>query len=1226
MNSSFSHKSLPIGNRLLRAVSLLTALLGIFLISLPAFSQGNQGTIQGGIFDQTGGAIAGAMVTVTDVARGVSRSLTTDDAGQYVAASLNPGTYTVRAEAKGFRSVEHSGVLVQVGQNIRVDLTVQPGEQTQTVTVTGELPEINTTDATLGGTVSNQAILSLPLNGRNFERLLQLRPGVVTPVGAGTGDQSTNGMRTGADLTMIEGLSQMSPSTGASVLNASYRTGDASSLLPIDAIQEFNTEQNPKAEYGWEPGSVINVGVKSGTNSLHGAAYAFGRDARATDAANFFSDPAFPGATPATLEQFGATAGGRIIKDKLFWFAGYEGLRTTLGDVALVPIPTDISTGDAKTSMVDACNALKGAGKTISPLSAQLAGLNTATCTVSPSSSTFENLFPFNPTSSTSFAPGLITTGPLNNGFIKSDYIINQHNHVSGMYYISKASQIVSYSVGQLEPQWRGAVPTDAQMFNGAWTWTPTSAWVNDVRGGYAYVHNQTVSGDVNMIPSNPYPQGYGFNTGVTNPLYGGLPEIDISSISPSYLGAGKRTGVRGPEGTVDLVDNVSRLFGKHAFKFGFEYMDSIYDNNSYNRANGEIKFKDLAHFLTGSPQKGQILIGNPDLIARQHAFAGFFQDDWRVTTKVTLNLGLRYEYDAPPTERFNYIGNFDPNVTGNTPAVLQVGPGAPLKNLYNPDHKDFSPRVGVAWDVRGNGKTVIRAGGSLLNAMLITSELLNPVPFGANFPDLGINTSGTAANAHSPALFPLTGGQLTWSIAGPVFPGNATSTVGGVTYTGLTCTAPATAGGPGPCPTTGVDPKFREPYVASWNLDIQRAITNSLTVDVAYVGNHGFKQGSEADINQPAIGAGYNTPFTAAEAAAAEQAAGVTAGTYAGAIGLSSNQFCLASGNCGITNTAAEVGPYASKFPYLSQIITTGNLFFSNYNALELTVSERAAHGLSFLAGYTYSHALDNQSSSSISQSAFPLDSRNPRLGYGSTDNDIRHRFTFSPTYDIPGMKAPGQMLRGWTLSGILTLQRGLPWYPIDTSNDFTGTGEVNAGGVQTWNYTGPTSAFVSGPTGIPCFGPLSGCTPAIPQACVTAAQAPYTGNAQLMASASAALAAAGCYMRGSGILTPPAYGTIGNASRNLFPSPAYYNVDFSVSKLWKLKERFSAQFRVEVFNLFNRADFSIPGSGGTQAAGGTDPSAAQFGCACVTPDNANPVLGSGGPRHIQFGLKLTY
>jgi len=1207
-----------------KPLRLLRPAMALLLICLPLFSQGNQGTIQGGVFDQSGGAVAGAMVSVVDVARGVTRALSTDDAGQFVAASLNPGTYTVRAGAKGFRTVEHSGVLLEVGQNIRVDLVVQPGEQTETITVTGEIPAVDTTDATLGGTVSNESINSLPLNGRNFERLLQLRPGVVTSPGAGTGSQSTNGMRTGEDLTMIEGLSQMSPSTGASVLNASYRTGDASSLLPIDAIQEFNTQQNPKAEYGWKAGSVINVGVKSGTNSLHGTAYAFGRNATATDAANEFSTPAFPGATPATLEQFGATAGGRIINDKLFWFLGYEGLRTTLGDVAVDTIPTDISTGDVSTSMVDACNAV-GRAK-VNPLSAQLAGLPAGSCIPQPSSATFENLFPFNPNPSTSFAPGLITTGPLNNGFIKGDYILGQHSHVSAMYYVSKTTQLVSYLPGQLEPQWRGIVPANAQMFNAAWTWTPGSTWVNDLRGGYAYVHNQTISADVNMNPSDPWPSGYGFNTGVNvkaNPQFGGLPQIDISGFT-GYLGAGKRTGVRGPEGTVNIVDSVSHLRGKHAFKFGFEFMNSIYDNNNYNQANGEIKFSNsgkgasaispLQNFLLGNPKSGKIFIGNPELIAREHSWGGFFQDDWRLTTRVTLNLGLRYEYNQPPTERSNYIGNFNPNVTGNTPAVQQVGPGAALPSLYNADHKDFSPRVGVAWDVKGNGKTVVRAAASVLNSMLITSELLNPVPFGANFPDLGINTSGTAINAHSPVL--LTAGPYNWSIAGPVFPGNAAFTdAKNITYTGLTCTSPATANGPGPCPTAAVDPNFRTPYVASWNLDIQRAITNSLTMDVAYVGNHGYKIAAEADINQSAIGAGYNTPFSAADAAAAK--------LPAADVGLTSNQICLATGNCGVVDAGAEVGPYSPKFPYLSQIAQLANRDFSNYNALQVTVSERAAHGLSFLAGYTYSHALDMSSSSSISQGAFPLNVYNPRLDYGNTNSDIRHRFTFSPTYAIPGMRSPGQMLQGWSLSGILSLQGGLPWYPVDATNDFTGTNEVNASspGIQTWNYSGPTSAFSSGPLNVPCFGPLPGCTAAIPQTCVTAAQAPYTGNAQLMASAASALAANGCYVQNGGILTPPAYGTVGNASRNLFRSPKYYNVDFSVSKLWKFKERYSAQFRAEFFNLFNRADFGVPATiDPSRGAGG------QFGCSCSTPDVGNPVLGSGGPRHIQFGLKLTY
>ena len=316
--------------------------LAILFLSLPLLSQSSQGTIQGGVFDQTGGAVAGAVVTVTDVARGVTRTLTADGAGQYVANDLTPGTYTVRAEAKGFQAVEHPGVLVEVGQNIRVDLVVQPGEQTQTVTVTGELPSIDTTDATLGGTVSNESINALPLNGRNFDRLLQLRPGVVPSVGGGSAaGPQTNGRRNTDDQLRVDGIAGMAQAQGSDILNATYRTGDADSLMPIDAIQEFNTEQNPKAEYGFRDGAIVNVGVKSGTNSIHGTAYAFGRDGAATDSANYFTGAV----NPATLEQFGATAGGPIIKDKLFWFAGFEGLRLSTGDPSQVTIPVDVGTG-----------------------------------------------------------------------------------------------------------------------------------------------------------------------------------------------------------------------------------------------------------------------------------------------------------------------------------------------------------------------------------------------------------------------------------------------------------------------------------------------------------------------------------------------------------------------------------------------------------------------------------------------------------------------------------------------------------------------------------------------------------------------------------------------------------------------------------------------------------------------------------------------------------------
>jgi Carboxypeptidase regulatory-like domain/TonB dependent receptor len=1203
-----------------RVVSALGATLLLFLICLSAFSQSNQGTIQGGIFDQTGGAIAGATVSVIDVARGVTRSLTTDAAGEYVAPSLLPGTYTVRAESKGFRTTEHSGVLVEVGQTIRVDLTVQPGEQTQTVTVTGEIPEIDTTDSTLGGTVSNATINALPLNGRNFERLLQLRPGVITNPGAGAGNASTNGRRTGNDLLLVEGVAQIGPSNGTTTLNSVYRTGDANSLVPIDAIQEFNTQQNYKAEYGWRDGSVVNVGIKSGTNTIHGAAYAFGRDSSATDAHNFFT----PGtATNATVEQFGAVAGGPIIKDKLFWFMGYEGLRTTLTNPVVDTIPADVAMGNTTFSMVDACNKVGRAN--VSPLSAQLAGLPAGSCVPQPASSTFENLFPFTTNTNTAgnFAPNLVTTGPLNNGFIKGDYVLGPHHHVSGFYFVSKSFQNVGYANGQLLPQWEANVPSAVQMFNGAWTWTPGSAWVNDARAGYSYLHAQTLSADVNLLPSNAWPKGYGFNTGVTNPLYGGLPEIDLKGFT-GYLGAGRRTGVRGPEGNASFVDSVSYLRGKHAFKFGFDFVDVIYDNNAYNRANGQIKFSSLQNFLKGIPNTGTILVGDPNLFARAHWYAGFVQDDWRLTTRVTLNLGLRWEYNGSPVEKNNYEGSFNPSVNpATTFAVQQVGPGAPLTSFYKADHKDFSPRLGVAWDVRGNGKTVVRAGASILRNPVVAGQYVGLSPFGANVPSIGLNTSGTAVNLHTPLQLALQGcgasacpGSFNWSIAGPVFPGNSSTTIAGVTYTGPTCTAAT------PCTTQAVNPDFHQPYSAQWNLDIQRAITNNLTVDLAYIGVHGVHEATWVDINQPAVGAGYNTPFTAAQAAATFPKSAATAAL---AVGKTSNQLCLAPGGsagCGVTNVAGEVGPYSSTFPYLNEIVQLGNQDFSNYDGLQVTVNERTSHGLSFLAGYTYAHALDIVSADATDQQPYPIDAHNVRLNYGNSDYDIRHRFTFSPTYLIPGIKSPAQMLQGWSVSGIVTLQSGLPWTNSDVTNDIIGTGEfvgTISSALQPWNYSGPRSAFKAGPQSIPQL------TGSATDACKAAAEAPYAGNAQFTALADAALTNYGCYAQGGGFLTPPAFGTIGNAGRNIFRVPNYYNVDLSIGKEWKFKERYSAQFRAEFFNVLNRADFAVPAAN----SGGLDPGAAsQFGCACATPDvqGNNPVLGSGGPRHIQFGLKLLF
>jgi hypothetical protein len=370
-------------SRARKCVCVLAAILGVLVFSVTLFSQGNFGRILGTVSDQTGGVISGATVTVIDKDRGVARTLTTDQAGEYNAPTLIPGTYTVRVEAKGFKLLERQNVELGVGKDVRVDLTLQPGEQNQTITVTEAIPLVETTNATLGGTLSNSQINDLPLNGRNYQNLMALRPGVMIQPGGSPWTQSTNNIRPDENGWMMDGVINVNFFDARPIGNAPSAFTDAATVVPIDAIQEFNLEENPKAEYGWKPGAVVNVGIRSGTNNLHGTAYAFGRD-QALDARNLYNpapvngvclpNPAFLSACdklPTQLKQFGATVGGPIKKDKLFFFAGYEGYRSFIGNAFVTNLPETASQvgnpssgscpagviGDCANSMVDAIRA-----------------------------------------------------------------------------------------------------------------------------------------------------------------------------------------------------------------------------------------------------------------------------------------------------------------------------------------------------------------------------------------------------------------------------------------------------------------------------------------------------------------------------------------------------------------------------------------------------------------------------------------------------------------------------------------------------------------------------------------------------------------------------------------------------------------------------------------------------------------------------------------------------
>src|SRR5438270_8234706 len=285
---TFRSTALSAGHKTNAAYRIILLILALSLSSCFALAQSTAGRMLGSVTDQSGAAVAGANVVVTDTQRGISRTLVTDASGEYVAADLTPGTYKIHVEAKGFKSAERPSVTIEVATDVRADFALQPGNVSETVTVSGDIPLLNTTSSTLGGTLSNQEINDLPLNGRNYENLLQLRPGVMRYPGGGFSTTSTNGLRAEDNAYLVEGLFNSEPFSGQSIINGAGIAGDSATILPVDAIQEFNVQQSPSAEYGWKPGTIVNVGLKSGTNHIHGSAYAFGRNTP-LDARNYFN-------------------------------------------------------------------------------------------------------------------------------------------------------------------------------------------------------------------------------------------------------------------------------------------------------------------------------------------------------------------------------------------------------------------------------------------------------------------------------------------------------------------------------------------------------------------------------------------------------------------------------------------------------------------------------------------------------------------------------------------------------------------------------------------------------------------------------------------------------------------------------------------------------------------------------------------------------------------------
>jgi outer membrane receptor protein involved in Fe transport len=1160
-------KTMKLSSRWGVVVVIVCAILLMMLAAAPGWAQTFRGTILGTVTDSSGAALVGATVTIHNVDTGIDRITQTNTDGSYLVPELQIGTYTVSVSMSGFQKAVTTGVVVDVASEKRIDAVLKPGQVNQQILVAGEdLPQVDSTNDTLGGTLTQDTVKDLPVNGRDYTKLIYLTPGV-----AGSPDQisdspgsygtfSMNGARGRANNFLLDGTDMNDGYRNDPAINEAGVFGTPATILPIDAVSELKVLSNYQAEYGRNAGAVINIVTKSGQNQFHGDFFDYFRN-NALDARNYF-DPVGTAQAPFHNNQYGAALGGPIIRDKTFFYVDYEGQQERVGTVSVACVPDPAS--------------LVSSNPVITALLAHY-----------PNGDPWP--LPNLPTNTNCTAPALAASviapsyNKLTSLIAKVDHNINQNNILTGRYYFGDSVQSFPLALtgGGVLPGFNTYTPTRVQLVSISYVSVLSPTKVNEARLGWNRFAEGFFPQDQSFEPSSVGLCAATTTVACTGAVTSnqGLPVIVVSPFS--QLGANHSDPRHRVDSNWQALDNFSWKIGKHDVKFGYEYRRTTIQQFFGLNYRGKLSFNSLDDFLTGTIDGGGQSLGNSIRHTYQNNDGLYVQDTYQLNPRLTLDFGLRWDYYGVVSEKnglFTNVTSFDP--VGQTVTLTQLGqPG--LSRVYNPDYKNFGPRVSLAWDPFGKGRTVIRAGWGLFYDAVSQDVFLGELPYNCTFcPGVAYNPAGPA-----PIFSVGTAASIAQNV--PVFTPPSSTPSGSI---------------------FAVDRNLPTPYMENYNLNVQQQISSKVVLQVGYVGDQGHRLFHYLDLNQPNQATIDAFDIAYAQANTSFFGAPCFPGGGPGCINSGLN-------NAGVTRVYAN-NPYGAF--YINQLQTTAK---SNYNSLQTSLRVNGWHGITSIVNYVWSHSLDNASDSFdfVPNAAQPNDSTRPNLEYGDSNFDIRNRFTWIFAYDLPHVGGNWQKLKnGWGLNSTTTLQSGQPFnLNYNFEGDFSGSGESfdrpDVVGPIQYNFNNPSQYLNLAAFQTPCTS-LSG--PAL-----TAWEA---------AAATPNLSAA---VNGPDQNCVPGTRHFGNLGRNSLKGPTFKQWDFAIYKNTQITERLGMQLRAEFFNILNHPNFSNPllpnfiADAGQQGIA-TNGISNGFYNLTATGDVGigNPFLGGGAPRGIQLAAKFTF